>query len=321
MGNQGKGGKAAAANMTAEQRKARSAKAVAARRRKAGMPKAKYEGRVNIGDSFLDAAVLDDGRRIITQNAVFAALDRPSRGNARLTNIPVFMDAKNLQPFVCEDLQGAINKIEYIDKNGKEQRGYDANILPLVADLYLKARQAGVLHAAQKSTAEKAEILVRGLAKVGIIALVDEATGYQDARTKDALAKIFEQYVAKELQAWIKTFPDEYYKQLFRLYGYDYPPEKQNFRPQFFGKVTNKVVYKKLAPELLPELQKQARKKGNKGTKLHQALTPDAGHPKLREHLASVVTLMKLSNTKEEFFEKVDLIHPDYDENYTLDLE
>ena len=50
--------------------------------------------------------------------------------------------------------------------------------LPLVADLYLRAREAGILTPQQIPTAQKAEMLVRSLARIGITALVDEATGY-----------------------------------------------------------------------------------------------------------------------------------------------
>lgn len=98
--------------------------------------KATHEGVMKLGTSDLDVAVLEDGTRIITQSAVFKALDRPSRGNSRVINIPVFMDAKNLQPYVSDELKAVINKIEYIGINGKTQEGYDAIILPLVSDLY-----------------------------------------------------------------------------------------------------------------------------------------------------------------------------------------
>ena len=160
---------------------------------------------------------------------------------------------------------------------------------------------------------------MRGFARVGIIALVDEATGYQDARAKNALAQILEKFVAKELQPWVKTFPVEYYKELCRLYGVPFPPPSGNF-PQFFGHITNNAVYSRLAPELLPELKKAASKQEKKA-RLHQYLTSDVGHPKLREHLSSIVTLLKLSDEKEKFLKLVDKIHPRYNENYTLDFE
>lgn len=320
MGSE-KSGKATASKMTVAERKARAMKGVEVRKYRANLPKAGYEGEIKIGDSSLDVAVVEGDIRIIRQSAIFDALDRPVRGSARLANIPTFMDAKNLQPFVSDDLRKVIKKIEYIDLKGHVQSGYDANILPLVADLYLKAREEDKLHATQIESAKKAEILVRALSQVGMTSLVDEVTGYQEARKKDALAKLFEKFIDNELQAWIKTFPDDYYKELFRLYDMPYPPENGKVkRPGFFGHVTNKVIYKKLAPEILPELKSKARKLGNKGTRLHQVLTPDKGHPELLQLVSSVTTIMKLSKTKEEFFETVDKIHPDFSENYDLSL-
>jgi len=127
--------------------------------------KSTHEGTLNIGGSELDVAVLEDGTRIITQSAVFRALDRPVRGNSRLINMPVFMDAQNLKSHITQELRDVINKIEYIGVNGKKQEGYDAIILPLVSDLYLRARQAkDIKLPSQLATAQKAEILVRSLA-------------------------------------------------------------------------------------------------------------------------------------------------------------
>lgn len=314
------GGAARQAAMTEAERKELAMKMVSVRREKALLPKAKYEGKLNIGNTELDVAVLDNGKRIITQSAIFKALDRPSRGNARVIDVPVFIDAKNLQPFIDKDLRAVIDKIEYFDISGKKLAGYDATILPLVCDLYLKAREAGVITKTnQMETAQKAEVLIRSLAKVGIIALVDEATGYQEKREKDALAKIFEAFVAKELQPWVKTFPTDYYKELCRLYGIKYPPLKNNQFPQFFGHVTNSAVYSRLAPEILPELKKAASKEAKKA-KLHQFLTNDLGHPKLREHLASVVTILKLSKDKEDFKRMLDIAHPKLNETVPFDF-
>lgn len=305
-----RGGKAKNEKMTIEERKAMSEKMLAAKQEKSMLPKALFEGELKIGSVVLDVAVLDSNQRIITQKAVFTALDRPSRGNARLPGIPVFIDAKNLQPFIDEDLRKVINKIQYVNLQGGIQDGYDATILPQVCDLYLKAREAGAITLkSQLETAQKAEILVRALAKVGILALVDEATGYQDVRARNELAKILEAFVAKELQPWVRTFPVDYYKELCRLYGLPFPPPQDNRFPQFFGHITNNAIYDRLAPNLLPELKKAANREEKK-VKLHQFLTNDIGHPKLREHLASIVTILKLSKNKEDFYRMLDEIHP-----------
>ena len=69
-----------------------------------------------------------------------------------------------------------------------------------------------------------ADMLMRSFAKVGIIALVDEATGYQDKREKDALQELLSIYLTEEKLKWAKTFPDEFYKHLFRLRGSNITP-------------------------------------------------------------------------------------------------
>ncbi|EPU3936564.1 P63C domain-containing protein [Morganella morganii] len=312
------GGKARAAKMTAAERTESAKKAAAAKKAKALLPTTINEGKLKIGDVEMDVAVLEDGKRIISQSSVFKALGRPTRGvrTAKLVpsdgviNMPAFMDAGNLKPYIGQDLIDAINKVQYKSILGVVQEGYDASILPLVCDVYLKARESGAItRPNQLDTAKKAEILVRSLAKVGIIALVDEATGYQRDREKNALAKILEAFVAKEIQPYITTFPADYYEELFRLRGLEYPPENPRFRPQYFGVLTNDIVYKRLAPNILEELKKQNNKSA-KGTKLFQNLTPNIGYQKLREHLSSTVTVMKLSNDYKDFIEKMNRLHP-----------
>lgn len=320
------GGKATAQKMTAEERKARAMKGVEARKRKANMPKVAYKGEIKIGDVIMPCFVLDNEKRVLSGRGLQDALklvDEAPHAKKAGSRLPRLFNNKSLQPFLYKGLEmDHYTPIECYD-GAKKIHGYEATILPDICDAVLEARLHGKTDTPRMSIiADQCEVLVRAFARVGITALVDEATGYQNAREKNALAKIFEKFVAKELQPWIKTFPDEYYKQLFRLYGYDYPnPNKKNFRPQFFGNVTNKVVYKKLAPELLPELKKQSKKLGSKNARLHQTLTKDLGHPKLREHLGSIVTLMKLSKNKDEFFKMVDQVHPDFNENYTFDFK
>ena len=95
--------------------------------------------------------------------------------------------------------------------------GLEASLLPKVCEVWLKARDAGDLTKIQKPVAARAEILMRVLAHTGIIALVDEVTGYQHVRAEDALTKILEAFIAKELQPYVSTFPPTYYEEMFRL--------------------------------------------------------------------------------------------------------
>ena len=166
--------------------------------------------------------------------------------------------------------------------------------------------------ARQQMVAAKAAILMRGLAHVGIIALVDEATGYQDERARDALARILEAFVARELRKWIKTFPADFYRELFRLRGWKYTGKVQ--RPAYVGHLTNDLVYARLAPGVLVELRRinPVNEHGNRKNKHHQWLTEDLGHPKLLQHLSALVALMRASQTWEQFKEMVNRALPKY---------
>ena len=157
---------------------------------------------------------------------------------------------------------------------------------------------------------------------VGIIALVDEATGYQDIRARDALARILEAFVDKELQAWISTFPDDYYRELFRLRKLEFPRDSVH-RPQYFGHLTNDVVYRRLAPGVLDELRKITPRddEGRRKHKYFQRLTTNLGYPKLREHLGSVVAIMKLSRDWTDFTNKLDRLHPRYGDTIALPFD
>jgi len=105
--------------------------------------------------------------------------------------------------------------------------------------------------------AERAAILQHGFAIVGITALVDEATGYQDERDKLALAKILERFIAKELRPYAKRFPTAFYKEMFRLRNWKWPdlPADQRRRPILVGNLTDNVVYDRLAPGVKQKLK------------------------------------------------------------------
>jgi hypothetical protein len=204
---------------------------------------------------------------------------------------------------------------------GVMAEGFRAEVLPLICDIYLDARSAGLLTPPQQAIAQNAELLVRAFARVGIVALVDEATGYQRDRASDALSKILEAFITKELQPWVKTFPDEFYAELFRLRGLNFPGDTVK-RPQYFGYLTTDIIYDRIAPGVKDELKKSTPKapSGRLSQHLHRRLTPDLGHPKLREHMASVVTIMKLSRDYADFHDKLDRIHPKFGETIPLAL-
>lgn len=266
---------------------------------------AKYEGVLNLGNAQLEVAVLDNGQRIIKQAAVFKALDRPARGNSRVIGIPTFMDAKNLQRYVNEEVIHVIKKVDYLDIKGSQQQGFDCLILPTVCDLYLKAREDNILLPTQIDTAQKAEILMRSLAKVGIVALVDEATGYQYDREHDELQKILKAYISEELLPWQKRFPDVFYKELFRLNGWNYTVNGIKKRPGVIGKWTNTIIYEELPKGVLEELKNKTPKSasGNRTERYHQYLTEDIGEPNLEKQINKAITLFQVSDNMKQFWQ------------------
>lgn len=315
--NRSAGGKARAAALPAQRRSEIARKAATARWSEptkeaiCGSP----DKPLIIGDVEIECYVLDDGTRVLTQAAFLQALGRHKRVMGRrdegYEDLPPILQAKAIMPYLPEGIATKARPIAFRLPSGGRASGYNAELLPEVCEVYLAARQDNALPPNQQHIAQAAEILVRSLARVGIIALVDEATGYQELRTKNALEKILEEFIDKELRPYIKTFPGDYYKEIFRLRGLEYPTDNVA-RPQYFGVLTNDVIYKRLAPGVLDEL-KRVQERGPTGAKKHklfQRLTQNVGYPKLREHLGSVVTLMKLSTDWDDFKAKLDRLHP-----------
>jgi hypothetical protein len=316
-----RGGLARAKNLSPERRTAIARKA-ALGRWDGKLPVAEYEGEFSLGETKISCGVLPSGSRIITQATFLRALGRsrsPKAGTgvlATVDQLPFFLRAEALKPFISEDLVQSTTPIFYRTKNGGKSVGYDARLLPQVAEVYLKYRdralaENGEVPSRYAHIIQAADALIRGLAKVGIIALVDEATGFQRDRARDALARILEEFLAKELRPWVHTFPDPFYENLFRLRGLEFPRDNVK-RPQYFGHLTNDIIYKRLAPGVLEELKKVTPRKPNGAHKqhLHLRLSEDVGHPKLREHLTSLITLMKLSKDYSQFEIMLDQIHP-----------
>lgn len=323
-----RGGRARAEALSAKDRKEIAQKAAAARWRtpilKATHGSADHP--LRIGDIEIPCYVLQDGRRVLSLGGMVRALGMSigSASKRQGDRLYQFATQKSIIPFLSKDLLSMMDSpIRFqAPHGGSPATGYEATILADLCDAVLAAREAKALREDQLHIAKQCEILVRGFARVGIIALIDEATGFQRDRAKDALAKILEAFIDKELQAWVQTFPGSYYEQLFRLRGLDYPTDNVK-RPQYFGVLTNDVVYKRLAPGVLEELKRVTPRDetGRHKHRFFQRLTANLGYPKLREHLGAVVAIMKLSHDWHDFKAKLDKHYPRYDGPTQLTFE
>lgn len=326
LSGKSKGGAARAAKLTPEQRKEIAQKAAASRWSKdiVEATHGSSDHPLVIGNIEIPCYVLADETRVLSQNGMVVGLGM-ARGSSsgvsdRLSN---FVTGKGISPYINNELMTAITKpIKFRSQHGGSiTYGYPATLLADICEAVLAARKAGVLQKQQEHIAHQCEILIRGFARTGIIALVDEATGFQKDRARDALARILEEFIEKELQPWIRTFPPEFYEEMFRLRNLPYPPNSVK-RPQYFGRLTNNVVYDRLAPGVRKELQRgiPRNEAGRPTAKYFQKLTRNTGYPKLREHLGSVITLMKLSDNWDDFMVKIERFHPKYGDTIQMDI-
>ncbi len=271
---------------------------------------------LKIGELEIPCYVLEDEKRVLVQTGLIKALGMsPGTGSRSISGgdrLVKFVAGKAINPFIPNELTEMITSpIKFKMPSGGIAYGYEATILGNICDAVLEARKNGKLQKQQLHIADRCEILMRGFAQVGIIALVDEATGYQEIRRRDDLHKILEAYISKELLPWTKRFPNEFYEHLFRLQGWQYNPVSVK-RPKLVGKLTEDIVYKRLPPGILDELKKRNPKtgKGHRRYKHFQFLTEDIGHPHLIKHLASVTTLMRISPNWRKFNSYLQRAHP-----------
>lgn len=286
------------------------------------IPKAQFSGTIKIKDLSIPCYVLENGERIISTRGIMKSLGRTWRGRKYSgTQYPVFIEAKNLKPYISKELDTVLTPFIFKTDKGVISEGFKAEILPMVCDTYLRANDDNALTSSQLLVAKKCDILVRAFAHIGIIALVDEATGYQEIRDRIALQKILDKYITDEWAKWTKTFPDEYYKELFKLHNMPYPTGSSK-RPSYIGHWTNDIVYSRLAPGVLKKLKEinPRQPSGSRKRKFHQHLTRDWGVAELREYLSNIIFLMKSCSNWRDFRSRLNRVSPKYGDTIPIDF-
>lgn len=317
-----KGGKARAKSLSAEERSAIARSAVEKRWEKEGkkaLPRASHTGPLRIADIEFEAAVVRDGERIVrvVSETKFMEAMGMYRSGALSTRrqrdktgaqTPLFLAHKNLKPFIDKHLGGVhYEPFKYITtSSGKVAHGILDEVIPKVCEVWIDADRAGVLGERQKLIAAKADILLRGFAHVGIRALIDEATGFQYERPRRDLEEYLKKFLAESLVRWARSFPNDYFKHLCRLKGVDLRPDMR--LPQYFGHLTNDLVYRRIAPGLLKALKERRSDRGKTSQKLHWWTSEELGHPELLLHLGTVVGLMKIHTDYDAFRSQLDTI-------------
>ena len=313
---QSEGGKARSLSLTPEERKAIASKAASARWSEAG-PRATHMGEIKINGQEISCAVLSTGKRVLTQEAFLTSIGRAAKAKAgtgsrdMVDGLPPFLAAENLKPFMSKDLIESTRPLVFRLPSGVKAFGYDAALLPMVCEVYLNLRDSGKVTSNQNHIVKQCDILMRGLAHVGIIALVDEATGYQEERDRDALTKILSAYISAELMPYTKRFPMVFFKETYRIHGWEFDPGSSKRTP-LVGKLINKWIYEQLPSGVLAELRRKnpANDNHQRKYKHFQFLTPDTGDDHLDRQITSVTTLLRAAKTKADFEEMFQRLFP-----------
>ena|SRR5688572_20526047 len=276
---------------------------------KKNIPWAVAEGAIAVGDVTIPCAVLEDGTRVLWQQGFLRAIGRKGRAAESAIReeglqLPIFLRAANLNPFITQGLIEASKPITYnpiVPSRGGISYGYKAELLPQVCNVFLEASDAEVLKENQRHIYARCRILVRAFAVVGITALIDEATGYQEQRAHDELQKILTAYVLPEHRPWVRTIPREFTKELYRVWGWNTSTQPG---PRYAGKLTRKLLYEHLPAPVLPELDKLNpvdKGKWQRKGKHHSYLTAEIGIEHFRSQLAGVMALLRASPNKRVF--------------------
>lgn len=269
---------------------------------KENLPKAWGAGPVRFSNIDLDCFILEDGTPILNKGKMMKAIGRAWKGSSR-TDLPNFVGAKNLEPFVRTELREKLGGIDFL--YGKQLiSGFHADILVLVCNVYLEAREANVLKGEpQRRIAQQCEILMRSFAKVGITALIYEQLGFEKYKNPEALRILIESYLAEEVRKWSKEFPDELFFQMDRIYGNEKTTSRN--RPQYYAKFIRKYVYdpieKGMVLKRLDEKNPVIVAKKYRKNRHHSYLSVDVGLSAMRAQIWQIIGILKTSAGKRTF--------------------
>lgn len=284
--------------------------------------KAKYgsdKTPLQLGELYIPCYVLEDGTRVFSGRGIQKVLGSTATSGKWLEK---FVNSDEISPYLAVKKTGNLSVLDKLSSPIKfyrpsaggsqsETYGYEVTLLIDICDAIISSSETGKLN--DEAIIKNANIIIRAVAKVGIIALVDEATGYdkEKKRAKDELQKFLKQFLSDEASKWVKTFEDSFFEMIYKMRGWNWT--MTNKRPGIVGQWINNIVYERIAPLTLSALNEKNPKneKGHRKDKHHQFFTEDIGKPKLKEYLASVEALGRASNYNwDVFMELLDRAFP-----------
>ena len=324
-----RGGKARAEALTAEQRREIARKAAVSRwsaekdeaeegtlseaeaddealEPTGAMPIARWRGTLRIVGLEVPCYVLDNGARIIGRTSATELLTGIKGGGA----LEKYIAVRALEPFINIDLvleRMVPFRLLEVEGLQKAVKGLPADLLIEVCQGFVAALQASLdpktppprMTGRQQQMAIKASMFLSACAKVGLEALIDEATGYQYERAEDALQVKLRAFIAEELRAWEKTFPDELWAEFGRLTGWS---GSLHSRPKWWGRLVIELIYDTLDPDVAEYIKSN---KPPAGVRWHRMLTDNYGVRQLVSRCYEIIGMAKPCTDMRELRDKV----------------
>jgi hypothetical protein len=284
------------------------------------LPAEKLSGEIAIDDLKIECYHLDNNTRVISGRGLQKILGINTRKSGKklieasgntLQNLLISFKKKDNCPDTVYEIE-KVFKDEVIQFKRKGAggsapytNGFEATFLMdichFIQDLYL----SGILPEKYNELYDRATQVERAYSKLGIIAHIDEATGYN--KEKDEYHKLFKQYILEEAREWEKEFPEELIDIFYKIYGIKKIKGKNH--PWFFGKLINKYIYHPLANSngaILKMLQDKnpviISKNGTRYRKsrFFQFLKEEIGLPELRKHIWKFIGVGSASVNKSQ---------------------
>ena len=266
------------------------------------IPIAKYPGILQLGDSEIPVYVLYDGRRVVSRSGATGVLTAGKGGG----NLESYIGVQALKKYIPESVIEGMIDFNLPGVVNKTVKGIEAEAFIEICRGYVRAL-AGEIEGEKLTSVSQIEIAVRcsmflaSCAKLGLVALIDEATGYQYDRTDDALRIKLRAYLEEEMRKWERTFPNELWIEFGRLTRWG---GTVNQRPLYWGKLVMELVYDYLDKDVADWLRKNAPKPRH-GQNYHQWLTAQYGLKKLVEHIWMLIGMASACSTMRELRERM----------------
>jgi hypothetical protein len=281
------------------------------------------EKMLKIGNVEVECYVLEGGTRVLSGRGMQQAIGLGGEAKTHGSKLKEFLSLQAIKPFVSSELAMAMEspvRFTRPGRGGVPAIAFEATLLIDLCEAIAKSRDAKGFRESWLPLVYQAQIITLSFAKAGIISAIDEVTGYQEVREKDAIQKILDKYLTDYAKKWSKIFPDTFWEKLLRIKGYESYIGLQ--RPSFVGHWVNDIVYDRLAPGIRKKLKElnPRTEKGHKKFKNHQFLTDDHGVPELKDHITKTMVLMDAASSSREFERMLNRSLPKYGSTMELPL-